>query len=87
MPKTAFDKPKYPPVDWMLAAILERKQIMGLNWSDLADVAHISPETMRSLATKKKPEEWPTEVRRAVMRKLGLSAKLVISDGEHSVEL
>lgn len=87
MPKTAFDKLKYPPLNWLLASILERKMIMKLTWTDLALAANITPESMRNLASCKPPEDWPSEVRRAVMRKLGITAKLVISDGEHSIEL
>ncbi|MBR0161916.1 MAG: hypothetical protein IJQ02_11635 [Oscillospiraceae bacterium] len=86
MPRTKLGEPKYPPVDWLKAAILERKDSLELTWGDLADVAGITNDSMRRLASLKPPEEWPPDVRRAVLRRLGIHAKLVIVD-EHALKL
>lgn len=81
MPKTKFDKPKYPPIDHLRAAILERKFVARLSWDDLADVAHISPATMRRLAVSKPPDEWPKDVRLSVCRYLQISVHTSITGG------
>ena len=86
MPRTRLDKLKYPPINWLTAAILERKQTMKLTWEDLANVAHISPDRMRQLISKKPPEQWPADIRNAVCRCLQINVKLTITDG-HEIEL
>lgn len=83
---TKLSAPKYPPIDWLMAAILERKRITKMEWADLATAARITPENLRRLASTKPPLEWPTDVRQAVCRKLGINAKLVIEE-EHNVSL
>lgn len=80
MPRTKFDKPRYPPIDWMMAAILERKRVMKLEWSDIAVNCGMSSDSLRQLASKKPPEEWPKEIRNHVLKTLGLSAKMVIEE-------
>jgi len=72
MPRTKFDKPKYPPVDWTMAAILERKKVMKLEWSDIADGAGITSDALRGMVSRKRTEEWPTPVLKKVCRVLGL---------------
>ena len=86
MPRTKFDVPKYPPIDWLMAAILERKKVMKLDWSDLADASKISVDSMKRLASTRPPEEWPADIRKSVCRKLGIGAKLMITD-LHEVEM
>ena len=85
MPRLKATK-SYPDIDWLLASILERKKIMGLQYEDLASAAKISPQRMRSLMASKPPEEWPRDVRIAVCRKLGINAKLVITTA-HEVDV
>lgn len=86
MPKTRHDQPKYPPVDWMLAAVLERKHVLKLDWSDLAAAAGIPNESMRKLASTKVPADWPLDVRKAVFRRLGITVRMTISDADHSYQ-
>lgn len=85
MPRTKLDPPKYPPLDWLKAAILERKRVSKMGWDELAEGAGITPECLRKLVSTKPTSAWNEYVRRAVCRKLGLSAKLVITD-LHEVE-
>lgn len=81
MPRTKLDKPKYPPIDWLMAAILERKKVMGLEWGDIADmVGGISAEYLRKLASSKPPMKWPDDVRNNVCRKLGINIRMVVED-------
>ena len=81
MPRTKLDKPKYPPIDWLMAAILERKKVMGLEWGDIADmVGGISAEYLRKLASSKPPMKWPDDIRNKVCRKLGINIRMVVED-------
>lgn len=78
MPRTRFDKPKYPPIDKLKACLLERKLIMGLEYKDLADAANITNDYMRKLMSKRHTDDWPVDVKKAVCRKCGLTVKMVV---------
>ena len=78
MPRTRFDTPKYPPIDKLKACLLERKLVMGLDYCDLADAASISNDYMRKLMSKKHTDDWPTDIKKAVCRKCGLTVKTVV---------
>ena len=82
MPKVKLAQPKYPPINWLTAAILERKRVMKLEWNDLADKAGMTGDQLRYLLNSKPPEEWPCDVRNKVLRVLGLSVKLVIEEAK-----
>lgn len=77
MPRTKFDKPKTtdPPVDWNLAAILERKKALKYEWADIANKAGMSPDVLRNLVSRKRTEEWPLYTLKKVLRVLGLEYK------------
>lgn len=85
MPKTKlgeqFSAPDAPPIDWMWAAVLERKAVKGLSLKDLAKIADVSYETMRQYIGKS-PWDWPRAPRERVCRALGLVVK-VDNDGFH----
>jgi len=78
MPRTKFDKPRYPPINNLRAAILERKFVARLSWDDLASAAGISGASMRKLATAKPPDEWPPKVRTGVCRLLDIKLSTTI---------
>ena len=79
MPRTKFDQPKYPEIDWLMAAILERKRVMRLEWKDIAlKAGGISGDSLRQLASKKAPEEWPKDVRVRVCKVLGIDVKMIV---------
>ena len=79
MPRTKLDKPRYPPINQLRAAILERKFVGKLSWDDLARPAGMQGETLRKLAVRKSPEEWPPEVRNAVCRLLDLRVNVNVT--------
>ena len=79
MPRTKFDKPKYPPINDLRAAILERKFVSGLGWKEIGEAAGISETAMRKLVSTKAPEEWPIKVRTAVCRLLEIRVTVKIS--------
>lgn len=78
MPRTRFDKPRYPPINNLRAAILERKFVAGMSWEDLASAAGISGASMRKLATAKPPDEWPPKVRTGVCRLLDIKVSTTV---------
>ena len=78
MPRTRFDKPRYPPINNLRAAILERKFVAGLSWADLGGAGGISAEAMRKLATTKAPEEWPQKVKIGVCRLLEIRVNTTV---------
>ena len=78
MPRTKFDKPRYPPINNLRAAILERKFVARLSWEDLGGAAGISGAAMRKLATAKPPDEWPPKVRTGVCRLLDIKLSTTI---------
>ena len=82
MGRTKFDRPKYPQIDDLRAAILERKFVARLTWDDLADVANISPASMRRLAVDKAPDEWPKDVRNAICRYLQISVRTNVTGSD-----
>lgn len=81
MPRSCIKqkKPQYPPIDWLLAAILERKHALKVNWQDVAHAAGISYDAMRWYVSQLPPEEWSKEVREKVCAFLGIEVKLVVS--------
>lgn len=75
MPKVNLGKravAKRPPIDWLRAAILERKMTLGYDLKGLAVVGGISYEYMRRLYTRP-PQEWPHGVLENVCREFGIT--------------
>ena len=79
VPKTKFDKPRYPPINNLRAAILERKFVSGFSWGDLGEAAGLSASAMRKLATTKPPQEWSEKVRTAVCRRLEIKVNVNVT--------
>lgn len=80
MPRTVFDKPKYPPVDKLKAVILERKLVMKLSYDDLAKAANSSSGYIRQMITLKHTDDWNPEMRKAICRRLGINIKTTIEE-------
>ena len=78
MGRTKFDKPRYPPINNLLAAILERKFVARMSWDDLGRAAGISGSAMRKLATTKAPEEWPQKILISVCRLLEIKVGITV---------
>ena len=78
MGRTKLDKPRYPPINNLRAAILERKFVSGLSWEDLGSAGGISATAMRKLATTKAPQEWPEKVRTGVCRLLDVRVSTTV---------
>ncbi len=74
MPKSKFDRyaNPLPPIDWLMAAILERMRVLKLSQKDLAEAAHVHHDTMRNYM-QKSPLKWPDDVRDNVCKLLGIT--------------
>lgn len=73
-------KPKYPPIDKLKAAILERKMVMHLSSQDLGDAANVSGWYIRKILSTKHTDDWNPDVRKAICEYLGLNVKVVLED-------
>ena len=66
-------------IDWLLAAVLERKKALRLDYSDIAEmVGGISGDALRQLVARKAPEEWPKRIRDGVCKALGIEVKTIV---------
>ena len=82
MPRTRFSPSRFPPINDLRAAILERKFVGRLTWEEIGAAADVSGEVMRKYATTKDPEDWPRDVRNKVCRFLEIKVTTTIT-GEH----
>lgn len=83
MGRSKLDKPKYPPIDWAMAAVLERKKVMGLNLEQIGEIGGTTGEYMRRLMSKS-PMKWPDDIRQRVFRAMGIKVQQTIIE-EHEV--
>lgn len=60
-----------PPIDWLWAAVLERKMRFGYDLKTLAKVAGVEYDTMRRYITTS-PWEWGEDARDRVCKELGI---------------
>lgn len=60
-----------PPIDWLMAAVLERKMVLGYSLKKMADVAGISYETMRRYIGTS-PWNWGNDTRDKICKEFGI---------------
>lgn len=80
MPRVKLAEKKYPPINWLAAAILERKKVMKLDWGQIAEIVGTSPAVMRKLASSKDPQDWPRYTLQKVCKTLGITYKAYVAD-------
>lgn len=86
MPK--FRVPNYqktPPIDWLWAAVLERKAVYGLDLNQMAELGGTSYSLMRRYI-RRSPWTWPESVRESLCRELGLKVNVVFSPDRITVD-
>ena len=78
MPKI---KPSYcskkPPIDWLWAAVLERKIVFGYDLKMMAKAGGVSYDTMRRYI-RVSPWEWSASVRKRICDEFGISTKVSV---------
>ena len=72
---------KAPPVDWLWAAVLERKTVLGYDLKLMARVAGVTYETMRRYI-RQSPWTWEESARAAILKEFGLKAEVNIQQIE-----
>ena len=60
-----------PPIDWLWAAILERKMVLKYDLKQMAEIAGVSYDTMRQYIGKS-PWEWSADARTKICLEFGL---------------
>ena len=60
-----------PPIDWLWAAVLERKMVYHYDLREMAQIAGVSYETMRRYI-KISPWEWGKTTREKMCKGLGI---------------
>lgn len=69
-----------PPIDWLWAAMLERRAALGITLSELAKAVDVSYGTMRNYAMKS-PWDWPRPMRERTCEALGIKVTVHPSSG------
>ena len=80
MPRTKFDKPRFPKIDRLRACILDRKMSMRKTWHDLAEAANISEGYLRRIIPTTPSDQWNPQIREALCRYLGIRIKVEVQD-------
>ena len=66
-------EPKYPEVNWLRAAIHDRKNMMKLTWDQLGEAVGTTGDALKHLMhNKPDPWDWPRYTRDKVCRVLGI---------------
>lgn len=77
MPRTKFDKEE--PIDWIKAAILERKLHKHITYEELARGTNVSPEYLRKLVATKHTNDWSPDIRNSICRQLRIGVQSTLS--------
>ena len=80
MPRTKFDKPRFPPIDKFRACVLDRKMAMKLNWEDIANACDINGDYLRRLVANTPSDQWNPNLRNKMCRFLGIRVNVEIQD-------
>ncbi len=67
-----------PPIDWLWAAVLERKTVLGYDLKQMADIAGVTYETMRHYI-RRSPWTWLPEARGRVCMKFGIKTQVSVA--------
>lgn len=75
MRKTRIE-PTYPEINWLRAAIIDRKNSLNYTWDDLGDAVGMSGDNLKHLMhNNPDPWEWKRTLRERVCRVLGIEIK------------
>ena len=69
-------EPTYPDVNWLRAAILDRKSTLHLSWNEIGEAVGTTGGALRQLLySTPDPWDWPNYTRQKVCRVLGLEIR------------
>lgn len=84
MPKVKlfrFSAKDAPPIDWLWAAVLERKTVLGYDLKRLSEVAGVTYDTMRRYI-RQSPWTWTPEARARVCAEFGIKPQVSVAMAE-----
>lgn len=84
MPKTKLEdalRADPPPIDWLHAAILERKVVLGYDLKKMSKVAGVCYDTMRRYI-RQSPWTWEADARARILREFGLKTQVSVTPEE-----
>ena len=73
--KSPYGKPQAPPIDWLWAAVLERKKVYNYDLKMMAQVCGVSYQSMRNYSMVS-PWRWPPDVRERICDEFGIRVTL-----------
>lgn len=74
-------EPIYPEINWLRAAIYDRKSALKLSWDQIGEAVGTTGGALRQLMySTPDPWEWPHYTRKKVCRVLGLEIKQFVVD-------
>lgn len=80
MPKVKLSErysQKAPPIDWLWAAVLERKAVYGFDLKYMAKIAGISYDTMRRYI-RVSPWTWEQKARERICTRFGIKPQIAV---------
>ena len=86
MPRTNMGKVEPPPIDWLMAAVLERKTVLGYDLRNMADIAGVTYDTMRKYI-RVSPLEWQKDAMDRVLKAFGINAKVTVEEVQKESDL
>lgn len=84
MPKvklSRYAEKEVPPIDWLWAAVLERKTVLGYDLKQMAKVADVGYDMMRQYI-RMSPWDWSPRVRKNICKEFGISTKVSVGRTE-----
>ena len=80
MAKTKLNEPVYPPVNWLRAAIYDRKSTLKLSWDEIGSAVGTTGGALRQLMhSTPDPWDWPRYTRQKVCRVLGIEIRQFVA--------
>ena len=76
MPRRTKSEPIYPEINWLRAAIIDRKSTLNFTWDELGEAVGMSGDALKHLMRNRPdPWEWKRSLRDKVCRVLGIEIK------------
>ncbi len=80
MPPKMKREPTYPEINWLRAAIYDRKNSLHLTWDDLGDTVGCSGGALRQLMhASPDPWTWPQYTLKKVCKALGIEIRQCVA--------
>lgn len=76
MPRRTKTEPTYPEINWLRAAILDRKASLHFTWDELGEAVGTTGDNLKHLMRNKpNPWDWSDKTRSTICRVLGIEIR------------